>query len=155
MLAQPTGIGKGASEEQDEAWRKIAVAKGMRISDTLQRDFDAPELAAEFPGAPVCVGFTLAIKDAEDVGELLDNVVKAEGVGLRVDAVEISERSGLKLTRAEGDVVTSRGQGEGAPGTAQASFEDQHPQAGTVPGAPALAATGSNHDASRLNPSTH
>ena len=100
MLALPTGIGKGASEEHDEAWRKIALAKAVRINDTLQRDFDAPELAAEFPGAPVCVFFALGIKDGEEVGELLDNVVKAEGVGLQVDAQEISERSGLKLTRA-------------------------------------------------------
>jgi len=155
MLALPTGIGKGASEEQDEAWRKIAVAKAMRISDTLQRDFDAPELAAEFPGAPVCVGFVLGIKDAEDVGELLDNVVKVEGAGLRVDAAEISERSGLKLTRAAGGGVANRGQGEGAPGTAQASSEDPQPLAGTVPGAPLLAATGDNHEASRFNSSTH
>ncbi len=102
MLALPTGIGKGASEEHDEAWRKIAVGKAMRINDTLQRDFDAPELAAEFPGEPVCVYFALGLKDAEDVGDLLDNVVKAEGVGLQVDAAEISERSGLKLVRSPG-----------------------------------------------------
>ena len=100
MLALPTGIGKGASEEHDEAWRKIALAKAVRINDTLQRDFDAPELAAEFPGEPVCAYFALGLKDGEEVGELLDNVVKAEGVGLQVDAQEISERSGLKLTRA-------------------------------------------------------
>lgn len=115
MLALPTGIGKGASEEHDEAWRKIALAKAVRINDTLQRDFDAPELAAAFPGAPVCVNFALGIKDGEEVGELLDNVVKAEGVGLQVDAEEISERSGMRLTRV----------GQGGPGkpTGAAGFQ--------------------------------
>jgi hypothetical protein len=59
MLSAPTGLGKGASEEHDGAWQKIAQAKAVRINEVLQRDFDAPELAAEFPGEPVCVYFAL------------------------------------------------------------------------------------------------
>jgi hypothetical protein len=101
MLSLPTGIGKGASKEHDDAWQKIALAKAMRINETLQRDFDAPELAEAFPGAPVCVEFALSIKDEEDVGHLLDSAVKAESIGLQTDAAEISERSGLKLTRIQ------------------------------------------------------
>ena len=101
MLSQPTGIGKGASEEHDGAWQTIATNKARRVNETLQRDFDAPELAAEFPDQPVCVYFELAVKDTEDVSQLMDTVVKAESVGLQTDATEISERSGLKLTRAE------------------------------------------------------
>ena len=130
MLALPTGIGKGASEEHDEAWRKIALAKAARINDTLQRDFDAPELAAAFPGEPVCVQFALRIKDGEAVGELLDNVVKAEGVGLQVDPREISERSGLKLTRAASAPTPAAG----------AAATAEHDEPGLVPGAPPLAA---------------
>jgi hypothetical protein len=99
MLSAPTGLGKGASEEHDAAWTRIAVTKALRINETLQRDFDAPELAAEFPGQPICVEFALDVKDADDVGALLDNVVKAEGVGLQTDPAEISQRAGLKLTR--------------------------------------------------------
>jgi phage gp29-like protein len=109
MLAEPTGLGKGASEEQDKAWQKIALDKARRINETLQRDFDAPELAAEFPGEPVCVYFALDVKDREDVGALLDNVVKAGRVGLQAEASEISRRSGLKLRRVPG-------QGSGTPG---------------------------------------
>jgi phage gp29-like protein len=101
MLALPTGIGKGASEEHDDAWQHIAVNKARRINETLQRDFDAPELAAEFPGEPVCVHFALEVKDSEDVAQLLDHVVKAESVGLQTDATEISRRSGLQLRRIE------------------------------------------------------
>jgi hypothetical protein len=99
MLPMPTGIGKGASAEHDGAWQRIAVAKALRINETLQRDFDAPELAAEFPGEPVCVEFALEVRDTEDVGKLLDNVVKAGAAGLQADALEISDRSGLRLTR--------------------------------------------------------
>jgi phage gp29-like protein len=110
MLSAPTGLGKGASEEHDAAWQKIAVTKAVQINDVLQRDFDLPELAAEFPEEPVCVEFALEVKDGEDVGLLLDNVVKAEGVGLQTDAAEISERSGLKLVR----LPSPAGAGEGA-----------------------------------------
>ena len=99
MLSMPTGIGKGASEEHAVAWQKIAVTKASSINDTLQRDFDAPELAAAFPGQPVCVYFALATKDVDDVSALADTVVKLEGVNLQTDASEISERTGIKLTR--------------------------------------------------------
>lgn len=107
MLSQPTGLGKGASEEHDAAWAKIAVIKAVDINETLQRDFDAPELAAAFPGEPVCVAFALLTQDNEDVGALLDNVVKAESVGLQTDAAEISGRAGMKLTRSYKRSVTS------------------------------------------------
>jgi phage gp29-like protein len=93
------GLGKGGAEEHDAAWKKIAVTKAVRINDTLQRDFDIPELAGEFPGEPVCVEFALSIKDEEDVSEVLDNAVKCEGIGLQTDVAEISDRTGLKLTR--------------------------------------------------------
>jgi phage gp29-like protein len=99
MLSMPTGIGKGASEEHDGAWQKIAALKARRINETLNRDFDLVELAAEFPGQPVCVYFELSIKDKEDVGMLADTVVKMEGVNLQTDEKEISERTGLKLKR--------------------------------------------------------
>jgi phage gp29-like protein len=99
MLSRPTGIGKGASEEHDAAWQKIASLKARRINETLQRDFDIPELAAEFPGQPVAVYFELAVHDEENISELADTVVKFEGVNLQTDVAEISERSGLKLTR--------------------------------------------------------
>ena len=42
MISKPTGIGKGASGEHDDAWTKIAVTKARRINQTLQRDFDEP-----------------------------------------------------------------------------------------------------------------
>lgn len=99
LQAEHGGLGKGGTSEHDEAWQKIAITKAVRINDTLQRDFDAPELAAEFPGQPVCVEFALDIKDSEDVGEVLDNAVKCEGIGMQTDVNEISKRTGFKLTR--------------------------------------------------------
>jgi len=106
MLTAPTGMGKGAAEEHDRSWQRIAVNKARRINETLQRDFDAPELAAQFPGEPVCVYFALDVKDTEDVGKLLDNVVKASAAGLASDPAEISRRSGMQLRPAETKIET-------------------------------------------------
>lgn len=100
MLSQPTGIGKGASEEHDSAWEKIALEKARRISEVLQRDFDAVELAAEFPREPVCVYFALDAVESEDAALFLDNVVKGAGIGLQCDPQEVSDRTGIKFTPA-------------------------------------------------------
>ena len=105
MIAMPTGLGKGASAEHDGAWQNIAKTKARRVNETLNADFDALELAAKFPGQPVCVYFELTVKDEEDSAALADTVVKVEGCGLETDPKEISERLGLKLTRVAAPVV--------------------------------------------------
>ncbi len=99
MLTAATGIGKGPTDEHADAFDEIAVEVTEDISEVFQRQFDAIELAAEFPNEPVCVYFQIAPADEEDAGEVADTVVKLEGVGLQTDAEEISERTGLKLTR--------------------------------------------------------
>jgi len=101
MISRPTGIGKGASEEHDAAWQKIAAMKARRINEVLQHDFDTPEIKAQFPNQPICVYFELAALDEEDVNEVADMVVKLEGVGYETDESEISERTGYKLKRTE------------------------------------------------------
>jgi hypothetical protein len=86
-----------------------AVYAAMRLRKHRPRDFDAVELAAQFPGQPICVQFTMAVQDDEDVNEVADTVVKLEGVGLQTDEHEISERTGYKLTRIKLDPLTGQG----------------------------------------------
>ena len=93
------GLNQGPHKEHGDVWEKIGKMKGKAVNLTLRRDFDVLELAAQFPGQPVCVQFTLAVQDDEDVNTVADTVVKLEGVGLQTDAKEISERTGYKLTR--------------------------------------------------------
>jgi phage gp29-like protein len=101
MISRPTGIGKGASEEHDAAWQKIAALKARRINEILQRDFDAVELAAQFPGQPVCVYFELATQDSDDVREITETVVALDSIGMQADVQEVSERTGLKLQKVQ------------------------------------------------------
>lgn len=101
MLALPTGIGGGASEQHGGAFDDIAQADALKISETLQRDFDKQELAAQFLGQPSLAYFELASPDREDVTAFVGRVGTLASVGLFVSDADVSERTGLKLTRAE------------------------------------------------------
>ena len=103
------GLNQGPHKEHGDVWEKIAKMKGKRVNEVLRADFDELELAAEFPGEPICVQFTLAVEDDEDVNTVADTVVKLEGVGLQTDAKEISARTGYKLTRIALPAATGPG----------------------------------------------
>lgn len=99
MLSMPQGIGHGSSQQHQDAFQEIAHADALKVSETLQRDFDRVELAAAFPGQPVCVYFELAAKDEEDIKEVVDAVVSLDAIGLQMDEKEVSTRTGFQLTR--------------------------------------------------------
>ncbi|TVP80452.1 MAG: DUF935 family protein [Puniceicoccaceae bacterium] len=116
MLSKPTGIGEGASNEHGKTFEEIALAQAMDISEILQEHFDKRILAEQFPGEERYVYFELAARDQEDVSSLFDNALKASQAGLAVDAEEMSEKSGLKLTRSEqGAESRERGAGIAQP----------------------------------------
>ena len=93
------GLNQGPHKEHGEEWEKIAKMKGRRVNETLRADFDEPELAAEFPNEPVCVQFTLAVEDEEDINTAADTVVKLEGANYQTDEQEVSTRTGFKVKR--------------------------------------------------------
>lgn len=62
MLAE-SGSGTLAGSAHMEAFKQLARATGMKISEALQRDFDAEVLAEEFPGQPVLAYFRLLSQD--------------------------------------------------------------------------------------------
>ena len=99
LTASGGGLNKGPSAEHQDIWVKIARMKGKRVNETLCKQFDVPELAAAFPGEPVCAYFNIPTEDGEDIGDLADTVVKFEGVNLQTDVKEISDRAGMKLVR--------------------------------------------------------
>jgi len=62
MLTE-SGSGTLAGSAHQEAFNQVAKADAVMVSETLQRDFDAPLLAAAFPGWPVEAGFDMRIED--------------------------------------------------------------------------------------------
>jgi phage gp29-like protein len=114
------GLNRGPNQEHQDIWVKIARMKGKRVNETLNKDFDLPELAAAFPGQPICAYFNIPTEDEEDIGSLADTVVKFEGVNLQTDVKEISDRTGMKLTRVKNQTDPALGGGPGASPAAKA-----------------------------------
>lgn len=64
MLTE-SGSGTLAGNAHQEAFNQVAKADAVLVSEALQRDFDAPMLAAAFPGWPVEAGFELKMEEVE------------------------------------------------------------------------------------------
>ncbi len=98
MLNDPTGLGSGQSESHQETFDEIAQAEAAVISEIFQKQFDQPILEAQFAGQPPLAYFEIAARDETDVSQLADHAVKFGQAGFAMDADELSEKSGYKLT---------------------------------------------------------
>lgn len=98
MLNEATGIGGSQGEVHEDAFRQIAAADAREISEIFQKQIDAEELEAAFPGQPILAYFELNFREEVDAGDLVEMLSKLSSAGLQADADEISEKVGLKLT---------------------------------------------------------
>lgn len=98
MLSMPTGIGEGASGEHGDAFAQIARAEARRISETFQKQFDARILARDFPGRPALAYFELAAREAVKTGDIIAHAQLLAQAGYQIDAAELAEKTGYKLT---------------------------------------------------------
>ncbi|MEM0964798.1 MAG: DUF935 family protein [Verrucomicrobiota bacterium] len=104
QLSKPTGIGEGASEEHADTFQAIAEEIAMDISECLQVHFDKPFLAGEFPDEDRLVYFELAARDEEDINDHFTRAKDAHQAGLRMDADELSEKTGYKLVASQSSI---------------------------------------------------
>lgn len=126
LTADKGGLGNGPADEHASAFDEIGQAIARRISETLQRDFDRPELAAEFPGQPCLVYFQLAAEQQDDVQALVTNVVALKSAGYAVDEDWLAERTGYQLDDAEEPSTLPGGEtGEGDEDGEGAAMEDE------------------------------
>lgn len=101
MLTAPAGLDGGSQgDAHQDTFDSLAISEAAEISEVFQEQIDKDELARAFPGQPVLAYFELAAEDKADIGQILDHAVKATQAGLRVDAAELSEKTGYKLTPA-------------------------------------------------------
>ena len=63
MMLTESGSGTLAGNAHQEAFNQVAKADAVMVSEAMQRDFDAPLLAAAFSGWPVEAGFELKMED--------------------------------------------------------------------------------------------
>lgn len=101
MLNEPTGLGSGQSETHDDAFDDLAIEEAGVISELFQKQFDAAVLAEHHAGEPVLAYFELCAKDEQDVTELATQVQTFSNAGFEADAEELTEKTGLTLTKKE------------------------------------------------------
>jgi phage gp29-like protein len=98
MLNDATGIGGGQSDTHADTFAQIARSEARTISEIFQMQFDKPILHAAFPDAPILVYWELAANEEVDVGKIVDNVLKLSQAGYQVDAAQVTEQTGYRLT---------------------------------------------------------
>ena len=97
-LAEPTGIGGGASGVQDSAWQTIVRRMAHMIEQPLNRQYDRRALEAVFPGRPVLASFQLRAKQEKDVSDAVDSISKLSTAGYLVDPKQVTEETGYQVT---------------------------------------------------------
>lgn len=96
VLSEP-GVGQQAGFVHWQVWREIVQAEAMLISEVMQRQFDAPLLARQFPGQPALAYFELCAKEETDVGTVVEQAAKLAKAGYRMDPGQLSEKTGYRL----------------------------------------------------------
>jgi phage gp29-like protein len=71
LLTMLTEAGSGtlAGSAHSEAFRQVAQADAVLVAEALRRDFDAPLLAAAFPGWPIEAGLEIDVAGGEKPAE--------------------------------------------------------------------------------------
>jgi phage gp29-like protein len=99
MLAQ-SGSGTLAGSAHMEAFQSIARAEARKISEILQKQFDAEFLEKNFPGQPALVYFDLSPNDELDPDKIVEHALKLRQSGYAIDVEQLSEKTGYTLTLA-------------------------------------------------------
>lgn len=97
-LAEPTGIGGGASDAHESAWATIVRRVAHKVESAFNRQYDHRALAALFPGRPVLAQFALRTRQEKDVGAAVDSIAKLSTAGFQVDPAQVEAETGYKVT---------------------------------------------------------
>lgn len=97
-LAEPTGIGGGASGVQENAWTTIVRRVAHKVESAMVGQFDRRALAAMFPGRPALASFSLRTKQEKDVGAAVESISKLSAAGYQVDPGQVEAETGYKVT---------------------------------------------------------
>ncbi len=97
-LAEPTGIGSGASGAHESAWATIVRRVAHKVESAINTQYDHRALAARFPGRPCLAQFSLRTRQEKDVGAAVESIAKLATSGYLVDAAQIEAETGYKVT---------------------------------------------------------
>lgn len=100
MLTE-SGSGTLAGGAHSDTFHEIADGRARRISELMQRQFDAEVLEREFPGQPRLVYFDWGAEEQEDLNGLVANVVSLAGQRYRARVEWLQEKLGYQLEEEE------------------------------------------------------
>ena len=123
-LAEPTGIGSGASGAHESAWATIVRRVAHKVESALNQQYDHRALAALFPGRPCLAQFALRTRQEKDVGTAVDSIAKLAASGYLVDAAQVEAETGYKVTLKAPEAPTAP---QGAFKTLLAAFKNAPP----------------------------
>jgi hypothetical protein len=93
-----SGAGTLAGGAQKEAFDQIADAIATGVASVMQKQFDKALLDRLHPGEPVLAYFAFSRVQPDDSTKVLTDASTAAQAGFAIDAQELSEKSGYKLT---------------------------------------------------------
>jgi len=96
MLAE-AGSGTLAGNAHSDTFLQIARGDAALLSGLFQEQFDTPLLREYFPDQPILAYFEFAPPEADEVSRVVKDAVELAKAGFRIDAKEISEKTGYKL----------------------------------------------------------
>jgi phage gp29-like protein len=92
-----SGTGTLAGSAHQQAFDDIAEAEAVVLSESFQRQFDAPLLAREFPGQPPLAYFGVALTREVDPATVVEQALTLAKAGYEIDPSELSEKTGYTL----------------------------------------------------------
>ena len=98
-LSEATGIGGGASNIQQDEWKRIIRADKRIISNAVNKQICEPILRKVFPGKPILAEFQLDDTPKPTPKEMLELAQAASSAGFEMDTEELSQAIGYKLTK--------------------------------------------------------
>lgn len=101
MLAEPTGIGGGASSSHNEVWNVIIRRLAHKIETILNRQYDRRALSRIFPGRPALAAFSLRAKQEKNVGEVIQNIAALSAAGFQISPEQVANETGYEVTIKE------------------------------------------------------
>lgn len=99
MLAE-SGSGTLAGGAHSDTFMRVARALARRITEVMQAQFDADILRTRFPGQPALAYFEILANEEVDTGEIIKDVKELKTAGFDVDASQVTEKTGYKVSRA-------------------------------------------------------
>ncbi|MDE2102213.1 MAG: DUF935 family protein [Patescibacteria group bacterium] len=98
MTEHGEGQMRGSSRVHDKTFGEIADGRAQKISERMQRNFDAEVLNTHHEGEPHLVYFHFGAEEQEDLSALCQNVLVLSQAGKSTDTEWLAEKTGYELT---------------------------------------------------------